>query len=313
MKRISDFILIAVAAVMLLSSCSPRETESSVIKIDPDEQALNFEQTNTVLYYANETYSMLVGIEAKIDVPVSSSTEYAVLEALIGGAGNTGDTIRSIINPQTKILSVSRYRTSVTVVLSKEFLDWSFIPDTNLDSGNADLIKQLSVYAVVNSLVESALCQNVQILVDKNGNGSGQRLRENEVGFAGEGVLGPLTRQEGYILTSEKTLEQIFMCLSNRDYIGLYDYVANVGAYGEEKPVMNTFVTNMQSMGLTIENFSIEERTDLSSQSNKIIICSYMISGSSDEKTEYRHVPVRLTRENGLWKISYEMLEQIFD
>ena len=312
MNRRYRIIVMMLALLFLFSSCTGKGDDRNVIDIDPEEQALNYDDNNAVLYYVNEDYSMLIGVEKEIEIPVSSNIEYAVVEALIAGYPNGRDAIRSIVNPATKILSITRNGNSITVILSKEFLDWSFIPDTYLDSGNTDIIKQLTVYSVVNSLVETALCHNVQILVDKNGNGSGQRIRLNEVGMGGNGVLGQLTRQNSYILTSEKVLEEIFNSLANRDYISLYDNVAAIGTDGSERPVLNSFVTSMQSMDVSLEYFNLEERTDQSSQEHKIIMCDYVIVDSDGERVEYKNIPVKLIRENGLWKISYDMLQKMF-
>ena len=312
MNRRYRIMVMMLALLFLFSSCTGKGDDSNVIDIDPEEQALNYDDNNAVLYYVNEDYSMLVGVEKEIEIPVSSNVEFAVMEELIAGYPNGKDAIRSIVNPATKILSITRNGNSITVILSKEFLDWSFIPDTYLDSGNTDIIKQLTVYSVVNSLVETALCHNVQIMVDKNGNGSGQRIRLNEVGMGGNGVLGQLTRQNSYILTSEKVLEEIFISLANRDYISLYDNVAAIGTDGSERPVLNSFVTSMQSMDVSLEYFNLEERTDQSSQEHKIIMCDYVIVDSDGERMEFKNIPVKLIRENGLWKISYDMLQKLF-
>ena len=125
-------------------------------------------------------------------------------------------------------------------------------------------------------------------------------------------MLGQLTRQNSYILTSEKVLEEIFISLANRDYISLYDNVAAIGTDGSERPVLNSFVTSMQSMDVSLEYFNLEERTDQSSQEHKIIMCDYVIVDSDGERMEFKNIPVKLIRENGLWKISYDMLQKLF-
>jgi hypothetical protein len=312
-------ILALLTVLMLIccnTSCKPQENEelqenASVIQIDPDEGAINTSSQSAMLYFANEDYSMLVGKPTEIQVPVSSRAEYSILEALIYGPQTTSADFNAIINPQTKIVDIEESQDYISITLSEDFLDWSFITATNLSAEAMNRIKKLSVYSIVNSIVEASVCKKVQILIDKEGSRTGQRITLSEVGMGGSGILEPLGRSGSLILSAENTLVNIFEAITAEDYSGLYRYIAYIDENDNQRPLENTFSVWMQSKNIGIEEYRIIEVVETVDQQSAILMVNYTMNISGEGRKEMNNTPIKLVRENGIWKITYTMVEAL--
>ncbi len=310
MKK-NRLICILTVIMLLLASCGSREKDDSYIEIDPYEESITKNENTAILYYATSDYQYLVSYEMEIEVPVSIRMEYGIISMLKSSPQEGIRGLNQLINPNTEVISVSDGSSYVSILLSNDFLNWSFIPQTGMSIEELDSIKRMAVYSIVNSIIDSTGCPKVQILVDVNGNRRGQRISLQSVGFTDEGILGPLSRQSSVILTGEKTVNNIFTLLENENYAELYRYIANRGESGETRPPESNFINRMQSEGITLESFRIRESVESSSRSVRIIMVDYAFNKESGRK-ENTNIPVKLIKENGVWKISYETLLSLF-
>ncbi|MBQ6003704.1 MAG: GerMN domain-containing protein [Clostridia bacterium] len=310
MKR-NRLICIFIAIMLLLASCGNKEKDDSYIEIDPYEESITKNDKTALLYYATSDYRYLVAYEAEIEVPVSTRMEFSVISMLKSTSHEGIRGLNQLINPNTELISVSDGSSYVSILLSNDFLNWSFIPQTGMSVEELDAIKRMAVYSIVNSLIDSTGCPKVQILVDVNGNRRGQRISLQSVGFAEEGILGPLSRQSGVILTGEKTVTDIFTLLESENYAELYQYIASKDKDGEARPPESNFINRMQSEGITLESFRIRGTVESSSSSRKLIMVDYAFNKESGRK-EQSNIPVELIKDNGVWKISYETLLSLF-
>ena len=147
--------LFLAAALLFCAACQAQEPEQE-IQIDPTSGSENRKDTYVALYFADTEYSMLVREVRKTKVSVDANVEKKVLEELLLGP-SVPISMAQIINPDTQVVRLKQEGKVLTVVLSKEFLDWSFIENARpIEESNA--VKQLAVYSVINTLVEATGC-----------------------------------------------------------------------------------------------------------------------------------------------------------
>ena len=113
----------------------------------------SYQTATLVLYFANEAGDKLV--EQKMDVRYSSnvSREKLIVEKLMQGP-KSGDAY-PVINPDTNLLSVTVKDGICYVNFDSTFL-----------TGAYDIVPDLTVYSIVNSLVEGTEAEQVQITIN---------------------------------------------------------------------------------------------------------------------------------------------------
>jgi len=312
LKRTICIVITAILIISLFGGCTSEssELESDVIEINPTEGASNKEKVCAMLYYANSDYSMLAGEEREIDVPVSQRQEYSVLEKLIAGPSQSGAYFNCVINPSTRIVSMAEENGILSVNLSKDFLDWGFITYPDI-SEKLDAVKQLAVYSIVNTLVEVSGISRVQLFVDREGNGTSQRINLSEVGMGPEGVLESLGRNGNIVLSALRTLELVFNALKNKNYDEAYGYIAYINDDGTARMEESTFVNRIKERGISIGEFSVVEMVESADSNRQIFMVDYITVSSSAEQKEYSNVPVKLVKESAMWKLTESTIENL--
>lgn len=128
--------------------------------IDNAGTAINpYAEAEFKLYFANQAGNRLVEVNRKVIYNSNISMERQVVEELIKGPQNSGQTDSKegypTINPAVKILSVTLKDRVCYVNLSEEFLTPVY-----------DVTSQAVLYSIVNSLVELHGVNRVQISID---------------------------------------------------------------------------------------------------------------------------------------------------
>lgn len=122
--------------------------------IDNEGTEINtYEVATLKLYFANEDGTALVPVTRKVEYNTNIALEKLVMEQLIGGPGTLD--AKPTMNPATKIINVTVNDKVCYVNLSQEFL-------TQVYTVNSEV----TIYSIVNSLVELDNVNKVQILVD---------------------------------------------------------------------------------------------------------------------------------------------------
>lgn len=118
-----------------------------------------YTEAEFTLYFANETGDALTAINRNVIYNSNISMERQVVEELIKGPQNDGETGNEkgypTINPAVTIISVTVRDRVCYVNLSEEFLTPAF-----------DVTSQVTLYSIVNSLVELPGVNRVQISID---------------------------------------------------------------------------------------------------------------------------------------------------
>ncbi len=120
----------------------------------------NYETANLTLYFTNETGDGLIAVNRKKAYNSNISLDRLVVEELIAGPSSTLDGVYPTINPDTKHVSVLTKDGVCYVNLDENFL-------TQIYNVTADV----TIYSIVNSLIELSNVNKVQISI--NGDTSG--------------------------------------------------------------------------------------------------------------------------------------------
>lgn len=124
--------------------------------IDNDGNEINtYELARVRLYFAGESGTELIGTYREKRYSTNLSLERFVVEELIAGPSGQGEGQYPSINPATKILSVMTRDGICYVNLDENFL-------TVVNNVSTDV----SIYSIVNSLIELSNVNKVQILVN---------------------------------------------------------------------------------------------------------------------------------------------------
>lgn len=122
--------------------------------IDNDGKEISaYDEVTIQLYFANESGDKLVPVKRTVEYNTNVSMEKLVMEQLLKGPDESGG--YATINPATKVNNITITDGICYVNLSKEFLTQVY----NLNS-------EVTIYSIVNSLVELNNVNKVQILVD---------------------------------------------------------------------------------------------------------------------------------------------------
>lgn len=105
------------------------------------------------LYFANKTGDKLVAEDIRVRYNSNMSEERLIVERLVKGTSKNG--AHPVISPDTEILGVSTKDGICYVNFNEKFLDTQYKMDP-----------KLTIYAIVNSIVESGVAGQVQILVN---------------------------------------------------------------------------------------------------------------------------------------------------
>lgn len=109
------------------------------------------------LYFLNEDGDKLVQEEVSVRYNSNISTERLIVDQLIKGPAVEG--LRPVIPPETKVIGVSVKDSVCYVNLNEGFLNNTYVTDPGL-----------TVYAIVNSIVDGGSCSQVQISVNGESN-----------------------------------------------------------------------------------------------------------------------------------------------
>jgi hypothetical protein len=315
------------AAVFFLAGCSIfiSEEDKGNIEVVPQIADVKSEEVTATLYFPYDDPSgmlfLLSGDTRKISIAPNERLEAAVLREMISGPSDTQSSLKAVLNPNTSVVSIQVNGEYLFVTLSREFLQPNGIEDgweqnETLTKQRNDLQK-LATYSVVNTLL--LLGQDysrVQIMVDKTGSGSGERLTYAELGFTGEGndnkVAEPLGRFEDVTLDPEKTAQLVFNFIVGKNWSKAYEFVASRTQSGGTRPALEDMMEELSVASFILENFEILDQTISVDGKTATVFVNYTTRTSGGISNTVSNRPIRLVQENELWKMNYASFQSLF-
>lgn len=298
-------IAVLLVLIMAVSGCAAVQNETpekNTPDINPKAESANKDTSKITLYYSYKGQQLLASETRSIDVPVSEKVENAVIRALIEGPSADRNQLVGLFWDGVKLVNVKDNADILFVTLSEEFV--STDPATPvLGEGTVADRKKLAIYSIVNTVIEMGTYSSVQFYVEnKSGN---QPITESDAGFGvSQERLDPLTWENQYILTPENTLREALDSYNKKDWTELYNYTAYMNLDGTVKPDSADFTAALAETGNSLVSYNPIGVNVASDGQSAVVMLDYTIKTPNGD-IEKSKVPVKLVREEEIWKISY--------
>ena len=303
------------ALALLLSGCaaSPpdslmRGTTEGETLIDADTGHLTPDAQGAVLYFRYGNSGYLAAEERQVPVERNESPEKALVQALIDGPAATASALSPLFPPGTEVLAAVSQGDTLFITFSEALLGrYSDEPgDISAEpwKTEAPLRRRLCLDSLAATLTEAGLCAQVQVLVYRGaGQATSMRL---QAGFldrsADSALLPPVTRDESRILTPHNTASAILSAWMAQDWTALYDWTARAAGRPGEQSAVDTFAA-----ARTLTGFSLSPGGVSPNGQSAVVGADLSFQGEGQD-TAFTGYPVRLVREDGVWRIPYAQL-----
>lgn len=288
------------------------ETEDASIQINPLPEAVSKDKSTAQLYFGYMQEPLLVGETRVFSIPINENSDAAIIKELIKGPSTARADFTPLINPDTKVINVRSEGNYLFVTLSKEFLQ----PPEDQLAVESDVYektrKMLAVYSVVNALIEQGNYSRVQILIDDEGTDSGRPITLAEAGLDGEGTTDAMERNGELVLNGPNTLREIMKCIENKSWDTLYKYISFKNLYGEDKPSAEDFKSEVTTAKLVISDYTVGDEILAPDGISEVVMASYTLKLRDGDAKTISNVPIRLIRENDVWKMTYTTFKKNF-
>lgn len=311
-----SIMLTFLSACNIIPSIAPDGEETT--DINPLPEAANTVDKEMTLYFKYADENMLAGETRVIDVPVNERIEMAVLEEVLKGPSQDNPELKSVIPKNAKIIDVNESGEYLFVTLSKEFITESALATVDTEDVAAlETAKQdmnLAIYSIVDTLIELGGFSRIQILVDTNDSGRGERISLADIGddSTDGGTLEPLGWNGVLLMTPENTVELLMEAFAKRDYETLYALIAYNSSDGTSKPSREDFISNLLSQFNTLEEYQVLDSVVSSDANSVIVAVSFSLKSQDGDTTVKDNIILQLIRERDLWKAEYTSFEEVF-
>jgi len=268
--------------------------------LSPFARADTGDMVNATLYFRFMQTEALAQESRKLTVPMDVSLEKTLVSALLQGPGASSPELRKLFSGQVEVLSALRQESTLIVTLSEPVL---YEPMEN---------RFLQMQSLAVTLIENCGYESIQILVDQqNVPTTSLKLSNSFFDPNQDGPAPPLTRQDAYILSPYMTAQVIMDAWRDRDYETLYQFIAVKDVRtSESRPTLQAAINEMDGgyslMDFKLGNASVSPDGSIATMSGELTLLGL----SQDMRVLYDY-PIRLLRENGIWKIQYQDLSAI--
>lgn len=305
--KIFTAILLAVIMIFSVTACSQKNDDTDYVpEVNPYPDEESNDNINVNLYYGYKNEQFLVYETREISVPINEVAENSICAELIEGSQSQDSDFTQVINPDTGIVDIAKEGNYIFITLSNEFLQ---APEGFENSDMKENIRRyLAVYSIVNTVVEYGGYEKVQILIDRDGTGSGTPLTGTEAGTGGTEVFDPRGRNGAIVLDARNTVGEILSAVEMKDFNRLYNFVAYKNSDGSDKPISDEFKSVMSSNKATVSNTEIINTATTVELDKAMVFVNMDIKFGDAEALTKTSVPISLVRENNIWKIRYDDL-----
>lgn len=334
--------LLLAGCCLLLAGCTSRIIQEDRLQdnlpvLDPEDGVAR--DISVVLYYRLTGEAYLVPVTRNISARANERTETAMIRTLLEGVPqqSLSGNVSATFPEGTKLVDVSRDSGILYVTLSREFLDTSNVEavrQATSSYGNTPegqqraqqaiqlateemyLMRRMGVYSLVNTLCEYSREQiRVQILVDVDGSGEGERLPLEEMGLdpweKGSDLIEPLEYEADAVVTPERIVSCMLSRMVSGEYEMAYVLFMEAPVAGVTKPTYANFESEILGLG-NVTGFEI-----LSSQEQKDGSYSVWVNldfrTAAGEQCRIQDAQITLRKEGDLYKIGYGSFKSILE
>lgn len=312
LKKLAAALL--AAAVLFMAGCMGGGTKSgsaNLPDINPNAGAANKTTAHVALYFSYNREELLAAETATVNVPVSEPLEAAVVRALISGPSVNRTELYRLFWDGVELVGVDSNADILFVTLSEDFV--STAPEkVALEEGTVADQKRLAICSIVNTIVEMGTYSRVQIYIDRQDAGAAQRITRREAGWEdnSDDRLDPLGRMGELILTPQNTLVEALESFEKKNWGRLYNFIAYTNPDGTLKPDIETFAEVLDK-GNVLESFSVADSSVSSDGQEATVMLNYSIKTREGETLSRPNIPVKLVREEDIWKLTYTSLVKV--
>ena len=319
MSRRARRLALLALCVMLLGGCmsSPPDSlirsepgDSSAL-ISADARQLSAQALDAVLYYRYQSSAFLAPENRRIEIARNETPEKALIQALLDGPSPTAAQLSPLFPQGTQLLAVSRQGDTLYITFNEALLGrYSDEPgDTSADAWKREfpLRRQLCMDSLAATLTEAGYCVRVQVLVYREVS-SATSLRLTNSFFSQDGdttPISPLTRDEETLLTPHNAASLVLTAWMTQDWDTLYSLLKKDDPASPRPAGQAAFAAF--SAARVITGFQVDHG-NVSADGQVAVINGEMTLRADGEDAFITGYPLRLERENGLWKISYKRL-----
>jgi spore germination protein GerM len=314
-QKIVIWLIIIVLVILTGCNINRQNNPANTPVINPNAEAANKDTSDVTLYFSYRGEDLLAGETRKISVPVSDKLEAAVVRELIKGPSADRGELAGLFWDNVKLVDVASNADILFVTLSNGFVSTS-PSKASLEDGNVSEQKQLAIYSIVNTLVEMGNYSRVQILVDREGSKTGERITLGEAGWSGDTgtYLEPLSRDEqlkDLVLSPENTLKEVLASYGNKDWTRLYNFTAYNNPNGTVKPDTAAFSNALSAQGNILESYNVTSADVSYNGQTAMVMLDYSIKTRAGDTITKTDIPVIMVRDNDIWEMSYTSLVNV--
>lgn len=319
-------VVLLLACLLVLGGCQgnpagdedpqPTAQPADMPPIQPNIDTSVAEERKVTLYFRMQGEQMLAGESRTLRLPRDRQVEQVIIEALTGGPSSSLLELSSAFGG-TKVSKVFRSGDILTVTMNHEFLS---IPEDAPVAWMDDPVwrdkilvqRQMALLSIVNTLTEATDYAAIQFLVQDNADQeTGRRLYRSDIfeGDVGSELLEPIKRDESYILTHYNTAMIILQSWQDQDYERTYRFVAREV---EQRPTDAAFRQDIIQRDRSLMDFTISPGS-VSIDGQRAVLEATFSYRAGDKTVHVQSFPLKLVRENGLWKITYAELIRLME
>ena len=279
--------------------------------VDAETDALSGDVVSAALYFRYGASAYLAPEQRQITIEKNESPEKALVKALVAGPSASASALSPLFPPGTEVLAVSAQGDTLYVTFNEALLGrYSDEPgDTASNAWKREfpLRRQLCMDSLAATLTEAGYCVRVQVLVYREVS-SATSLRLTNSFFTQDGdttPLSPLTRDEETLLTPHNAAAFILTAWMTQDWETLYSLLKKDDSASPRPAGQAAFAAFAAARVLT--GFQVGHG-NVSEDGQTAVVNGEMSLRADGEDAFITGYPLRLERENGLWKISYERL-----
>ena len=269
---------------------------ASTADLAPDERAV-------ALYFRYLDSSFLAPEARIVVVQRNESLEKAIVQALIAGPLNTE--LSPLFPAGSEVVSTATQDGTLFVTLNDAFLGRYADEPGDISTGHwkteGPERRRLCLDAMAATLTEAGLCDRVQVLVlQDSGRQISMRLPSGFLTRSTDtDLLPPAVRDENVLLTPHNTAECILNAWLQQDW----DTLALFSAHSPgEQSMFEAFEAAGVLLGFDLSCGSVSYDGQ-----NAVLTASLTLRGDARESIVSSY-PLRLIREEGLWKMDYQAL-----
>jgi len=270
------------------------------------------EQIEIQLFFRYQQTGLLACETRRISIPKDESIELAVIRQLLAGPQAAHAELERLFPHNTSVIDVTAADDTLMVILSEGLLNDGLPANWAEDpfwQSEAPLRRKLTIQSLVATLTENFSYPYVQVFIahDQAANVS-TRL---DADYFLDGRSGPaetLCRDETFLMTMQNTALHLLDAWYRRDYEQLYQFTA-IAQPNDERPFYQEFTMELDDCVSLVSYTASAGHSPAGS--NRATLTLDLTCLSNKREISFPSVPLRLVREEGIWRVPYSELKRL--